>query len=113
MSSDDVNYLVYRYLLESGFSHSAFTFAHESLVARTVVSDSDIPPGALLSFLQKGLQYVEIESHLQEVRYIYGEGFLLRQIIDSCCAASHSATANMPASGHSGYRLMPHSRARR
>lgn len=36
-------------------------------MARTVVADSDVPPGALLSFLQKGLQYIEIESHLQEV----------------------------------------------
>jgi len=25
-----------------------------------------VPPGALIAFLQKGLQYVEIESHLQE-----------------------------------------------
>ena len=50
----------------AGFTHSAFTFAHESLVARSVVADADVPPGALISFMQKGLQYVEIESHLQE-----------------------------------------------
>jgi transducin (beta)-like 1 len=66
ISSDEVNYLVYRYLQESGFSHSAFTFAQESLVSRSVVADSEVPPGALISFLQKGLQYVEIETHLQE-----------------------------------------------
>ena len=66
VSSDEINFLVYRYLQESGFSHSAFAFAHESLVARTVFADSEVPPGALISFLQKGLQYVEIESHLQE-----------------------------------------------
>jgi hypothetical protein len=52
----------------AGFSHSAFTFAHESLVARTVVADAEVPPGALVAFLQKGLQYVEVETHLQEVR---------------------------------------------
>jgi len=34
------------------------------------VSDTEVPPGALLSFLQKGLQYVEIETHLQEVSLI-------------------------------------------
>lgn len=66
MNSDEVNYLVYRYLQESGFTHSAFTFAHESLVSRSIVADSEVPPGALLSFLQKGLQYIEVESHLQE-----------------------------------------------
>ena len=59
--------MVYKYLVESGFGHSAFTFAHESLVARSIVADADVPPGALITFLQKGLQYVEIESHLQEV----------------------------------------------
>jgi hypothetical protein len=26
-----------------------------------------VPPGALVSFVQKGLQYVEIEAHLNEV----------------------------------------------
>ena len=66
ISSDEVNFLVYRYLLESGFSHSAFSFAHESLVVRSVVADSEIPPGALVTFLQKGLQYVEVETHLHE-----------------------------------------------
>ena len=62
----EINLLIYRYLSESGFAHTAFTFAHESLVARSVVSDAEVPPGALISFLQKGLQYVEIETHLQE-----------------------------------------------
>jgi transducin (beta)-like 1 len=66
INSDEVNYLVYRYLQESGFLHAAFTFAHESLVARSVAADSEVPAGALLSFLQKGLQYVEVEAHLAE-----------------------------------------------
>lgn len=48
--------------------HAAFTFAHESLVAKSSVAQARVPPGALISFLQKGLQYVEIESHLHEVR---------------------------------------------
>ena len=53
-SSDEVNFLVYRYLQESGFLHSAYTFAHESLVARSAAAaaDGDCPPGALLYFLQ-------------------------------------------------------------
>ena len=32
LASDEMNYLVYRYLLESGFTHSAFAFGHESRV---------------------------------------------------------------------------------
>jgi transducin (beta)-like 1 len=54
------------HLPPTGFSHSAFTFAHESLVSRSLVADAEVPPGALVTFLQKGLQYIEVESHLQE-----------------------------------------------
>ncbi|KAA0146020.1 hypothetical protein FNF29_08288 [Cafeteria roenbergensis] len=47
LSSDEVNLLVYRYLQESGFRHSAFTFGHESLLARTPAVESDVPYGSL------------------------------------------------------------------
>jgi transducin (beta)-like 1 len=66
VTSDEVNFLIYRYLQESGFTHSSFTFAYESLVTKSSVTASDLPPGALIALLQKGLQYVEIEAHLNE-----------------------------------------------
>ncbi|CAM9519547.1 unnamed protein product [Heterosigma akashiwo] len=66
ITSDEVNYLVYRYLQESGFVHSAFTFAYESLITKSSAANADVPPGALITFLQKGLQYVGIEEHLDE-----------------------------------------------
>lgn len=67
ISSDEVNYLVYRYLQESGFQHSAFAFGYESFVHKTnFAGGSDIPPGALISFIQKGLQYLELEANLNE-----------------------------------------------
>lgn len=47
--------------------HSAFTFAYESQLAKTSVINTDLPPGALISFVQKGLQYVGIEAHINEV----------------------------------------------
>jgi hypothetical protein len=31
------------------------------------VAQLDIPPGALITFLQKGLEYVGIEEHIAEV----------------------------------------------
>ena len=31
------------------------------------ISGNDVPPGALISFLQKGLQYLELEANLNEV----------------------------------------------
>ena len=50
-----------------GFVHSAFTFAYESQLARSGVVSTEVPPGALISFIQKGLLYVGIEAHINEV----------------------------------------------
>eukprot|EP01038_Epipyxis_sp_PR26KG_P005151 gene5151-7171_t len=66
ISSDEVNFLVYRYLQENGFAHSAFTFAYESLVIKSSIAQTEIPPGALITFLQKGLEYISIEEHIDE-----------------------------------------------
>ncbi|RMX60907.1 hypothetical protein pdam_00003460, partial [Pocillopora damicornis] len=78
MSSDEVNFLVYRYLQESGefvyvpfvsslgFQHSAFTFGVESHVDQSNINGSIVPPGALVSIIQKGVQYVEAEVTLNE-----------------------------------------------
>lgn len=52
----------------AGFQHSAFTFAAESAVARASINSADVPPGALISFVQKGLQYLELEANLTDVR---------------------------------------------
>ena len=68
ISSDEVNYLVYRYLQESGFTHAAYTFGYESYIQKTSIAGTDLPPGALISFIQKGLQYLELEANLNEVR---------------------------------------------
>lgn len=54
-------------VLCAGFVHSAFAFNHESLVGRSNVNSLEVPPGALISFVQKGLQYCEIEAHVNEV----------------------------------------------
>ena len=88
ITSDEVNFLVYRYLLESGtfseplswtygipspsvagFQHSAFTFGLEAHVHQSSINGSAIPPGALIAVLQKGLQYVEAEVSIAEVVY--------------------------------------------
>merc|ERR1711892_678852 len=60
-SSDEVNFLVYRYLQESGFVHSAFVFGAESLIAQSNINGALVPPCALISIIQKGLMYVEAE----------------------------------------------------
>jgi hypothetical protein len=50
----------------AGFAHSAFTFAYESLVIKSSAAQTEIPPGALITFLQKGLEYIAIEEHITE-----------------------------------------------
>lgn len=55
-TTDELNYLVYRYLDESGYTHSAYTFGLESGVVASGVSTVVIPPAALLSLVQKGIQ---------------------------------------------------------
>ncbi|KAL7430209.1 hypothetical protein ACHAXH_003892 [Discostella pseudostelligera] len=65
LTSEELNFLIYRYLQECGFVHSAFSFAHESGVGRVRPrNSSSIPPGALVMFVQKGLQYVGMEESL-------------------------------------------------
>lgn len=69
VTAEEINYLIYRYLQESGFVHSSFTFAHESLAGKLRPrNSSSIPPGALVLFLQKGLQYVGMEEGLRRER---------------------------------------------
>jgi transducin (beta)-like 1 len=65
ITSDEVNFLIYRYLLESGFKHAAFTFGYESQVQNSNINGSEVPAGSLISFLQKGIQYMEIEAKLK------------------------------------------------
>lgn len=53
--------------LSAGFSHSAFTFGIESHISQSNINGTLVPPAALISILQKGLQYVEAEISINEV----------------------------------------------
>ncbi|KAI3641609.1 hypothetical protein MIR68_000360 [Amoeboaphelidium protococcarum] len=66
ITSDQVNLLIYRYLLESGFNHSAYTFSNESLIQKSEMKNVKVDTGALLLLLQKGLLFSEAEAHLNE-----------------------------------------------
>lgn len=65
-SSDEVNFLVYRYLQESGFQHSAYTFGIESHISQSNINGALVPPAALLNIIQKGIQYTEAEISIGE-----------------------------------------------
>eukprot|EP00884_Botryococcus_braunii_P016585 jgi/Botrbrau1/360/Bobra.110_2s0018.1 len=64
-SSDELNYLIYRYMVENGFSHSSFTFGKEAQVARTAdkLQKTFPPAGMLVMLVQKGMQYLELEAN--------------------------------------------------
>ncbi|KAJ8102890.1 WD40-repeat-containing domain protein [Lipomyces tetrasporus] len=65
ISSKELNYLIWRYLQESDFSHATYAFQHETEADRLDDKYGPVTPvGLLVSVLQKGLQYMEIESQL-------------------------------------------------
>ncbi|KAI0217559.1 hypothetical protein L0F63_000376 [Massospora cicadina] len=63
---DDLNLLVFHYLKESGFQHSAFTFFREG-ISNSRHRDAAVGPGWLLRIVQMGLRYLEIEAHIDLV----------------------------------------------
>jgi len=51
-----------------GFEHAGFALRNESMIHKSAINTSEVPPGALITLLQKGLQYVDIEWRLDSVR---------------------------------------------
>ncbi|EFO61979.1 WD-40 repeat protein family [Giardia lamblia P15] len=64
LSPIETNYLIYRFLLESGYVHAAFMFGHESGIISAGIADRSVPVGALLTLLEKGMQLLDIEIHM-------------------------------------------------
>lgn len=54
------------FLTLSGFHHSAYTFGIESHISQSNINGALVPPAALLTILQKGLQYTEVELSVGE-----------------------------------------------
>ncbi|XP_027344964.1 WD40 repeat-containing protein HOS15-like isoform X2 [Abrus precatorius] len=82
ISSVELNYLVFRYLQESGFTHSAFTFGYEAGINKCPIDGNLVPPGALVTFVQKGLQYFEMEANLSNCDADLEEDFSFLQPLD-------------------------------
>ncbi|KAM0066628.1 putative transcription factor WD40-like family [Helianthus debilis subsp. tardiflorus] len=82
MNSQELNYLVYRYLHESGFTHTAFTLGYEAALNKSTIDGNLVPPGALVTFVQKGIQYLELEANLSCNDSDIDEDFSFIQPID-------------------------------
>ena len=50
-----------------GFAHSSYLFGLESHIVQTSINANLVPPGALLSLIQKGLYYTEAELSIGDV----------------------------------------------
>ena len=68
VSMDELNYLVWRYLQENGFPHTAFVFDTECNASTTNIAGSQVPPMALITLLQKSLVYMKIEKRIREIK---------------------------------------------
>ncbi|OHT15759.1 WD repeat protein [Tritrichomonas foetus] len=68
ISLDEINNLVWQYLSESGFQHTAFLFKSESMVDTSDSLSSQIPSGLLISILQKSLLCMNMEKRLNQAR---------------------------------------------
>ncbi|KAG5716340.1 F-box-like/WD repeat-containing protein TBL1XR1 [Termitomyces sp. T112] len=63
ITADEVNCLIYSYLLDSGFTHSAFAVKMEGQLDRSPYASKHIQRGELIELLSKSLLYIEVESH--------------------------------------------------
>ncbi|KAK7063722.1 F-box-like/WD repeat-containing protein TBL1Y [Favolaschia claudopus] len=63
MTADEVNCLVYAYLVDSGFKHTAFSLCMESRLENSPNFSKHIPRGELIDLLSKALLYCEVEAH--------------------------------------------------
>ncbi|KAK9678502.1 hypothetical protein RND81_11G215800 [Saponaria officinalis] len=82
ISSVELNFLVFRYLHESGFTHAAFALGYEAGINKSPIDGNLVPPGALITFVQKGLQYLEMEANLNNSDADVDEDFSFIQPMD-------------------------------
>ncbi|KAJ6558241.1 WD40 repeat-like protein [Mycena capillaripes] len=63
MASDEINCLLYAFLVDSGFKHAAFSLRKEARLECSPSFTKHIPRAELVRLLSKALLYREVESH--------------------------------------------------
>ncbi|KIM88979.1 hypothetical protein PILCRDRAFT_813977 [Piloderma croceum F 1598] len=63
ITADEINCLIYAYLQDSAFQHSAFAIRMEGRLDQSPHFSKHIPRGELVELLSKALLYVEVEAH--------------------------------------------------
>nr|KYP35788.1 F-box-like/WD repeat-containing protein TBL1XR1-B [Cajanus cajan] len=70
------------YITTAGFTHAAFTFGYEAGINKCSIDGNLVPPHALVTFVQKGLQYFEMEANLSNCDADLEEDFSFLQPLD-------------------------------
>ena len=70
VAGDDVNCLVYKYLQENGYKHTAFAFECEAKLDSESILKRKIAPRHLVSLLEKSLLLSYLETHIENVRTV-------------------------------------------
>ncbi|KZT30916.1 WD40 repeat-like protein [Neolentinus lepideus HHB14362 ss-1] len=63
ISADEVNCLIHAYLMDSGFTHTAYTIRMEAQLDSSLNFQKHIPRGELVDLLSKAILYMEVETH--------------------------------------------------
>ena len=66
VSADEINFLIRRYLQETGFTHTAYIFGNECMLDEANIHVSQLPPQALVTILKKGMLYMQMEKGINE-----------------------------------------------
>ncbi|KAG6473109.1 hypothetical protein ZIOFF_067016 [Zingiber officinale] len=93
ITSTELNFLVFRYLQESvfikqgigtfsGLTHAAFALGYEAGINKSPIDGNEVPPGALITIVQKGLQYIELEANLDSIDEDSEDDFSFLQPLD-------------------------------
>ncbi|XP_027769636.1 WD40 repeat-containing protein HOS15-like [Solanum pennellii] len=77
-----LNYIVFHYFSESGFTHQTFTFGYEARINRSTIDGHLVPINALVKIVQKGIQYLELETNLSNDDTDMDEDFKLLEPMD-------------------------------
>ncbi|KAL8473005.1 hypothetical protein ACS0TY_030008 [Phlomoides rotata] len=82
ITAAELNYIIFRYFMESGFTHAAFMFDCEASIRKSPVKGNLIPHAALFTLVYKGLQYIETEEYLKKGEYDVDKEFCFLQAMD-------------------------------
>ena len=59
--------IILTFCLDIGFQHSAFVFSQEANMLENKYNNFKIPAGLLITFLEKALLLIHMETHLNDV----------------------------------------------